>query len=90
MKKISFSKILITFMMAVVAVVILYSMIEMHIQQNLDALPVLIGATVTEIIGCGIFYLKKSTIENSKGGITYDTAINNINDKISETERING
>lgn len=56
--KISFSKLLMIFLSIITLAVVIYSMIEMHIQNDLSSLSVLIGATVAEIIGCGIFYLK--------------------------------
>lgn len=81
----NFSKTIISIMIFISMVVLMFSMYEMHRQMNLDALPVLIGATITEVMGIGIFYLKKSTVENSKGGITYDMAMkayeNNIEAK---------
>jgi hypothetical protein len=57
----------------------LYSMVAMWHFADLSALYALIGAVVGESITY-ISYNVKACRENTRGGITYDTAINSMND----------
>ena len=50
---------------------------------NLDALPVLITAIVGECVSI-LGYMVKSSIENKKGGIIFETAMKELENKDGE------
>ena len=73
-KKQSTTKCIVAFLFVNCTVIELYSMFLMYKLQDTSALPVLIAAVVTEVVGFAI-YAFKALKENTKGGITYDTAM---------------
>lgn len=73
----STSKLILAVMGVVYVGIIIFACYEMHIQQNLDSLYVLVGipAAASPVLWG---YFSKSKVENSAGGIVYDMAMANI------------
>ena len=63
--------------------VIIYAMIEMHIQQNLEALTALIGACVADVLANGFYMIKAYMETNSEAKINIER--DRMNMSISES-----
>ncbi len=77
-KRLSFSKLILTLVMISYFITLgigIYVVVKMDTSQ-LYALLTFVGAPVAVAIG---FYYEKAKKENMKGGITYDTALNDMN-----------
>ena len=87
-KKISYSKIIFTVTAIMTIAVTVFTLI--HIWRTMDSTPLcyLIPAVFTEMATATGFYYRKAEKENTKGGITYDSAMTNINNQNLESEVI--
>ena len=79
-EKISTTKIVLAFLIFNMVVIEIYSLYAMLALGNLDALPVLITAIVGECVSI-LGYMVKSSIENKKGGIIFETAMKQLEDE---------
>ena len=96
-KSIPTSKLYLMYLFIILNIVLGYSMVAMWVFRDLTYLGVLITDVAAQIISYHT-YMSKAKIENSKGGITYETAMfelqnknnycNNIGDVISDNEEI--
>lgn len=84
-KKFPTSKLIAVYLFILLNVVLIYSMIMMYLFRDLTYLGVLLSDIVAQVITYMI-YMIKSTKENTVGGITYDTAMFNLqNQNITQT-----
>ena len=77
------TKIVLAFLILNMVVIEVYSLYAMLALGNLDALPVLITAIVGECVSI-LGYMVKSSIENKKGGIIFETAMKELENKDEE------
>ena len=82
-EKVSMTKVVLAFLILNMVVIEIYSLYAMLALGNLDALPVLITAIVGECVSI-LGYMVKSSIENKKGGIIFETAMKELENKDEE------
>ncbi|MCD7882541.1 MAG: hypothetical protein LUI87_02365 [Lachnospiraceae bacterium] len=82
-KKPPWSKLMMVVIIAICVEIVIYSEIAMWAKDNFDALYVLLGIPAAMF---GVFwsYTEKSKVENSAGGITYETAMMELGTRESE------
>lgn len=86
-KKMSASKLALMAMFIIVFEIVVFTEYLMYTTQDLSALYVLIGIPATMIVPLWRYY-SKSAIENSRGGITYDVAMAQIQQTQALTEEM--
>ena len=79
-EKFSTTKLVLAFLIFNMVVIEGYSLYAMLMLGDLDALPVLITAIVGECIAI-LGYMVKSSIENKQGGIVYEAAMKELENK---------
>lgn len=82
-ERFSTTKLVLAFLILNMVVIEVYSLYAMLALGDLNALPVLITAIVGECISI-LGYMVKSSIENKKGGIIYETAMKQLEDNKDE------
>lgn len=84
-KKPSWTKVMMVIIVAVCIEIIIYSEVVMWLRYDLSALYALVGVPAAMF---GVFwsYSEKSKAENSKGGITYDMAMKELEEKQPELD----
>ena len=81
----STSKLMATYLFVVLNIVLAFAMISMWHFADLSYLGVLITDVAAQVLTFFI-YTRKAVIENSSGGITYDIAMNSIENNSSNDE----
>lgn len=75
-KNMSSTKLFTIFIFANCQLIIIYAMVMMAVLRDLSTLTTLINTVVASVITYAVYCLK-STMENRKGGITYELAMKN-------------
>lgn len=86
-KKLPTSKLITYYLFIVLNVVLVYSMVVMYKFQDLSYLGALITDIAAQVITYFI-YAQKSRAENTVGGITYETAMRNLENSDDDLESV--